>query len=144
MSIFDPNNSNSNTVETTYRQETRATLTRSQSAEAIRTIEGMKNTYVNLRPVLINKMMNVDTSDLTSFAELQEDIKVLDGIKESIEAFERIVSDAPVETPRNSTAQEQSEIQGLYKTGRYREEDLAKQYSLTQGGVNKILNRDND
>jgi CRISPR/Cas system endoribonuclease Cas6 (RAMP superfamily) len=127
-------------IEQLYQAETRASISRSQAAEAKRSIAGMKQAYITLKPIVVNRMLQ-SVNDMSAFAEAQEEIKQLEDLKSNIEKFEKIIEKTPVETPKRTTHQEQKEIRGLYETGKYLEDDLAEQYSLTQGGINKILNR---
>ena len=138
--IIDPNSNKAATVNEQFAQETRTHLSRSEAAEARRTINGMQRSYLSLKPLVTNRMMEAGKNqDLNAMKRITADLEVLEQMTASIDSLNNMVSSATIDTSRRTTEQERQEIKGLYSSGTYDQNDLADQYGLSQPAISKIV-----
>ncbi|CED58032.1 putative DNA-binding protein (plasmid) [Aliivibrio wodanis] len=141
---IDPTTNKPIVINEQYAQEAKTTLTRSEAAEARRTLEGMQKSYLDLRPIATNRMMEAaKKQDLTSMVAITADLESLEKMKGNIETITNMVNSAVIDTDKRTTSVERKEIRGFYNSGKYDQNDLAHQYDLSQPGISKILKSDN-
>lgn len=137
---FDPSSNKPTTVHEQFAQQSKTHLSRSEAAEARRTIHGMQQSYLNLKPVVTNRMMEAGKNqDLNAMKSITADLETLEKMEASITSLNNMVSSATIDTNRRTTEQERQEIRGFYSSGKYDQNDLAEQYDLSQPAISKIV-----
>lgn len=118
-----------------YQSESRA-MTRSESAMTQRTMEDMANALVAMQ----RHLMNAPVSQLT-VGEVAEKLMAASTLKQTLESCAPVLQAAlPKVGTARLTDSDKREIRGYYATGNYTQEQLARQYQVSQATISNIIN----
>lgn len=111
-------------------------MTRSESAMAQRSMEDMENMLVAMQ----RHLLNAPVTQLT-VGEVAEKLMAASTLKQTLE---RCAPALQAALPKVGTARltdsDKREIRGYYATGNYTQEQLARQYQVSQATISNIIN----
>lgn len=122
-----------------YQSESRV-MTRSESAMTQRTMDDMANALVAMQ----RHLMNVPVSE-TTVNEVAQQLMAASQLRQTLQTCAPILQTAlPQAGNARLTDADRQEIRGYYATGNYTQDQLAKQYQVSQGTVSNIVTDDDD
>ena len=120
-----------------YQSESRA-ITRSESAMTQRTMDDMATSLVAMQ----RHLLNIPVSE-TTVNQVAQQLMAASQLRQALDSCAPVLQGAlPQAGTARLTDADRQEIRGFYATGRYTQEQLARQYQVSQATVSNTVSPD--